>query len=111
MSQTSRSGWEVSNAQEIRMRCGWSRTTQPRSTIFKTRSKLITRPAALVKQGDLILYATSLKVSDLLIDKFYSVETLDPDNLNDRGYQRLLNTGHAKKLADYIVAGQDMIFL
>ena len=70
-------------------------------------TKKITRPASLVKQGDLILYATSLKVSDLLIPNFYSIERLDPENANEKGYQRLLNKGRAKKLADYIVAGQE----
>lgn len=69
--------------------------------------KKITRPASMVKQGKLILYATSLKVSDLLIPKFYSIERLDPENANEKGYQRLLNKGRAKKLADYIVAGQE----
>ncbi|HXS99561.1 MAG TPA: DGQHR domain-containing protein [Elusimicrobiota bacterium] len=72
-------------------------------------SKVIKRPAALVKQGSLTLYTTSLKVSDLLMPKFYSVETLDPENTNDKGYQRLLNKGRAKKLADYISAGQDTL--
>ena len=70
-------------------------------------NKIITRPAARVKQGALTLYATSLKVSDLLTPNFYSVEALDPENPNDKGYQRLLNKARAKKLADYIVAGQD----
>lgn len=70
-------------------------------------SKKIVRPASLVKQGDLILYATSLKVSDLLIPNFYSIERLDPENASDKGYQRLLNKSRAKKLADYIVAGQE----
>jgi len=70
-------------------------------------SRKILRPASLVKQGGLILYATSLKVSDLLIPNFYSVETLDPDDQSDKGYQRLLNKARAKKLADYIVAGQE----
>ncbi len=69
--------------------------------------KKITRPASLIKQGDLTLYATSLKVSDLLIKNFYSIERLDPENANEKGYQRLLNKGRAKKLADYIVAGQE----
>lgn len=64
-------------------------------------------PAARVKQGDLLLYATSIKVKDLARENFYSVETLDPDNGNDTGYQRLLNTARAKRLADYIVKGQD----
>lgn len=70
-------------------------------------SKIITRPAAIVKQGQLTLYSTSLKVSDLLIPKFYSVETLDPEDDNDKGYQRLLNRARAKRLADYIVDGQE----
>jgi len=67
----------------------------------------ITRPASLVKQGKLTLYATSLKVSDLLIPNFYSIERLDPENASEKGYQRLLNKSRAKKLADYIVAGQE----
>ena len=70
-------------------------------------SKIIVRPASLVKQGDLALYATSLKVSDLMIPDFYSIERLDPENANEKGYQRLLNKSRAKKLADYIVAGQE----
>jgi DGQHR domain-containing protein len=70
-------------------------------------SKIITRPASLVKQGNLSLYATSLKVSDFLIPNFYSIERLDPENANEKGYQRLLNKGRAKKLADYIVSGQN----
>jgi DGQHR domain-containing protein len=70
-------------------------------------SRVIKRPAALVKQGSLSLYTTSLKVSDLLIPGFYSVETLDPENPHDKGYQRLLNRARAKKLSDYIEAGQE----
>jgi len=70
-------------------------------------SKKIVRPAALVKQGQLTIYSTSLKVSDLLIPNFYSVETLDPEDENDKGYQRLLNKARAKKLADYLVDGQE----
>lgn len=61
----------------------------------------------MIKQGDLILYATSLKVSDLLIPNFYSIERLDPENANEKGYQRLLNRGRARKLTDYIVTGQE----
>lgn len=38
-------------------------------------SKNIVRPASLVKQGDLTLYATSLKVSDLMTPNFYSIES------------------------------------
>ncbi|NUO18055.1 DGQHR domain-containing protein [bacterium] len=52
------------------------------------------------------MYTTSFKVRDLLIPNFYSVERLDPDDAND-GYQRVLNQGRAKKLAKYIVTGQD----
>lgn len=63
-------------------------------------------PAARVTQGDLVLYATSIKVNELVAKNFYNVETLDPDD-NEKGYQRLLNTARAKKLADYIVKGQD----
>jgi DGQHR domain-containing protein len=70
-------------------------------------TKKITRPASLIKQGDMILYATSLKVSDLLIPNFYSIERLDPENANEKGYQRLLNKGRAKKLTEYLVAGQE----
>lgn len=69
--------------------------------------KTIIRPAALVKQGQLTLYSTSLKVSDLLIKNFYNVDTLDPDDDNDKGYQRLLNKSRAKRLADYIINGQE----
>ncbi len=61
--------------------------------------------AARIRQGELGLYATALKVKDLMGKGFYNVETLDPSN--DQGYQRLLNTARAKKLADYIVKGQD----
>lgn len=70
-------------------------------------SNKITRPASIVKQGDLTLYTTSLKVADLLIPNFYSIERLDPEFANEKGYQRLLNKGRAKKLADYVIAGQD----
>ena len=62
-------------------------------------------PAARVQQGDLVLYATALKVKDLVSNNFYNIETLDP--ANDRGYQRLLNVARAKKLADYIAKGQE----
>lgn len=64
-------------------------------------------PAAQVKQGDLTIFATSITVRNLMLDNFYSVETLDPDNNDDQGYQRLLNTSRAKKLAEYVLKGQD----
>jgi len=63
----------------------------------------ITRAASLVRQGDLTLYATSLKVSDLLEPNFYSIDRLDPQN--DKGYQRVLNENRAKKLCNYILGG------
>jgi DGQHR domain-containing protein len=68
-------------------------------------SKTITRPAAVVVQGKLRLYTTSLQVEDLLLENFYSIERLDPENPTD-GYQRLLNKARAKKLADYLIGGQ-----
>ena len=70
-------------------------------------NKSIIRPASLISQGNLRLYSTSLKVSDLMIPNFYSIDRLDPDNADEKGYQRLLNKGRAKKLADYISSGQD----
>lgn len=48
-----------------------------------------------------------MKVKELVADGFYNVETLDPEVPNDKGFQRLLNKARAKKLADYIVKGQD----
>jgi DGQHR domain-containing protein len=68
---------------------------------------MIKVPAARVRQGDLTLYATSMKVGDLLAKGFYNVETLDPADDDDKGYQRVLNTTRAKRLADYILKGQD----
>lgn len=68
---------------------------------------VLTIPAARVNQGGLVLYATALKVRDLIRSGFYTVETLDPANEDDKGYQRLLNNARAKKLADYVVKGQD----
>lgn len=66
-----------------------------------------TIPAARVRQGGLVLYTTSIRVKQLVSKGFYSVETLDPEDTDDRGFQRLLNTARAKKLADYIVKGQN----
>lgn len=70
-------------------------------------SKTISRPAALVKQGSLKLYTTSLRVRDLMTDGFYDIERLDPDNKEDKGYQRVLDRGRAKKLAGYLLDGQE----
>lgn len=69
-------------------------------------TKTIRRPAALVRQNSLKLYATSLRVADLLIANFYDIERLDPERPDSPGYQRLLNRARAKKLADYLVSGQ-----
>jgi len=65
----------------------------------------ITRPAALIRQGSLRLYATSIKVADLNLPNFYTINTLDPEEAGP-GYQRILNRGRAKKLADYLLDGQ-----
>jgi DGQHR domain-containing protein len=64
-------------------------------------------PAARVKQGGLTLYATALKVKVLVSNHFYNIEKLDPADPNDKGYQRVLNLSRARKLADYIIKGQD----
>jgi len=47
-------------------------------------------PAARVKQGELLLYTTALKVKDLVSEHFYNVEKLDTADGNDTGYQRVL---------------------
>ncbi len=79
----------------------------PRTERVPMLQSKIVIAASRVRQGALVLYTTSLKVRELTSDGFYSVETLDPDNINDKGYQRLLNKARARKLADYIVRGQD----
>jgi DGQHR domain-containing protein len=67
----------------------------------------LTISASRVQQGLLTLFSTAIRVRDLIAPGFYSIETLDPDDANDKGFQRVLNTARAKKLADYIVKGQD----
>lgn len=64
----------------------------------------ITRPAALVRQGSLKLFTTSLQVSDLKRPNFYTISKLDPDEAGP-GYQRLLNEGRAKRLSEYLIDG------
>jgi DGQHR domain-containing protein len=63
----------------------------------------IDRPAARIRQGNLVLYSTSLRVSDLRRPKFYEIDTLDADE--GTGYQRVLNETRAKRLADYLLDG------
>ena len=65
----------------------------------------ITRPAALVRQGSLKLYATSIKVADLMLPNFYRINKLDPEDKGP-GYQRILNEGRAKRLTDYLLDGE-----
>jgi len=67
--------------------------------------KDLTFPASKVTQGELVFYATSVKVKDLLKDGFYNVETLDPRS--NEGFQRILEKSRAKKIADYIVGNID----
>ena len=64
-------------------------------------------PVAKVQQGELTLFSTAIKVKVLIQERFYSVETLDPSDSNDSGFQRLLNQARARRLADYIIKGQD----
>jgi DGQHR domain-containing protein len=62
---------------------------------------VITRPASRVQQGNLRLFATSLRVKDLRLADFYKIETLDSDE--GVGYQRLLDEKRAKRLAEYLL--------
>ena len=55
----------------------------------------------------MVLYSTSIEVKYLVQTDFYSVKKLDPENKTETGYQRLLNTVRAKKLANYILKGQE----
>ena len=66
----------------------------------------ITRPAAIVRQGKLTLFSTSLRVRDLRLPGFYAIEKLDPDGAGP-GYQRLLNEGRAKRLSEYLLDGHE----
>lgn len=57
----------------------------PRRELIGGHMTKIVIPAARVKQGDLVLYATSIKVKDLASESFYTVETLDPENTSNPG--------------------------
>lgn len=61
------------------------------------------RPAARIRQGNLTLYASSLRVRDLRQPNFCQIDTLDVDE--GTGYQRILNETRAKRLADYLLDG------
>ncbi|MCS1411374.1 MAG: hypothetical protein M2R45_04574 [Verrucomicrobia subdivision 3 bacterium] len=73
------------------------------------KQQTITAPAARITQGNLKLFSTSLKVETLLQPDFCSVDRLDPKTPDHSGYQRLLSTARAKKLAGYILAGQEQM--
>ena len=82
----------------------------PGITPMKGRERMteaIVRPAAQVRQGQLMLYTTSMRVKDLLQPGFYDIERLDPADSHDKGYQRVLNVARAKRLASYLLAGQE----
>jgi hypothetical protein len=51
-----------------------------------TKKNKAKKPPLRVVQGNLKLYATSLSVRDLLAEKFYDIERLDPEDPNDKGY-------------------------
>ena len=67
---------------------------------------MVQRAAAIVRQGQLTLYATSLPVRELKRPGFYAIEKLDPDGAGP-GYQRLLNEGRAKRLSEYLLEGHE----
>ncbi|MBP6217978.1 MAG: DGQHR domain-containing protein [Oligoflexales bacterium] len=58
------------------------------------------KPAAMVRQGSLTLFATSFTVGDFMRPDFYSIETLDPDE-SSSGYQRVLDSKRTKKISGY----------
>lgn len=62
---------------------------------------IITRRASQVKQGNLRLFTTSLRVRDLRVPCFFRIDTLDV--AEGEGYQRVLNVTRAKRLAEYLL--------
>ena len=66
---------------------------------------IITRPAAMVRQGSKTLFATSFPVSDFKREGFFRIDRLDPDRMGPRaeGFQRILQEERAKRLANYVV--------
>ncbi len=61
---------------------------------------LFKKPAAIVKQGSLTIFATSFTVGDFMRPNFYSIEKLDPDDPSS-GYQRVLDSRRTKKISGY----------
>lgn len=66
---------------------------------------IIKRPAAMIQQGEKTLFATSFKARDFARPGFYRVNRLDPESENPEsgGFQRILQTARAKRLANYAV--------
>ncbi|WP_158750957.1 DGQHR domain-containing protein [Acidobacterium sp. S8] len=64
---------------------------------------LIKRPASKILQGNLCLFASSLRIKDLKIPNFFKIET--PDSGLGVGYQRVLNEARAKRLSEYLLEG------
>jgi DGQHR domain-containing protein len=62
---------------------------------------IVKRPASRIQQGNLRLFATSLRVQDLKVPNFFRIDTLDADE--GVGYQRVLNEARAKRLAEYLL--------
>ena len=62
-------------------------------------------PATEVSQGLLKFYSASVSVRDVLSPTFYSVDQLDPRA--GTGFQRVLDTGRARKIADYVLDNID----
>lgn len=60
------------------------------------------KPAVRVNQGTLTIYATSLKVKDLMVEGFYLVDKLDSAD-ESSGFQRVLDKARTKRLAEYIL--------
>jgi DGQHR domain-containing protein len=58
------------------------------------------KPAVIVHQGSLVLYATSFTIRDFLEPGFYSVDRLDPDDYQP-GYQRVLDKRRTKRISGY----------
>jgi DGQHR domain-containing protein len=67
---------------------------------------IIEKTASKVVQGSLVIYTTSLKVSDLMVPNFYKVDKLDASGTNS-GFQRVLDKTRARRLAKYVLDAWD----